>query len=439
MKTHIKFLTRCLTTIFMLIAVLSCDTASNVEDPDNFYYIKYFGGDGNQYAVDMVPLQDGSFFILGKYAETAFNADVYLLRVDAEGDLLWETRIGDAADDNDVWDAKDIEPTLDGNFVIVTDYVKNSGDSTDIKILKVSPEGTLLDSASFRTRANDVARSVTALPDGGFLVSGMTEYTATFKLSNETDPDLGDVLNFRLDANLDFPSTSDWTPQYHGFGSNLDVAVRTVTSPSGFYVFGYTNSTLSGDLNPNERLGLFYFERSVEGTLARVWYPGNIINVNDTEIQFVSPVAAALGGGFLVLGTSLNNVGVSEMFVARMRSSLSFTNPLQNDATFYNTIPLGRNIRGVSASTCVVGEQGFLLLGNEVRGIGTTNFWLTKIDQSGRVLWSTTFGSEAKDDMAAAVTELPDGKVVVLGTMGLADNQFKIAFIKLNRSGQLLK
>jgi hypothetical protein len=41
--------------------------------------------------------------------------------------------------------------------------------------------------------------------------------------------------------------------------------------------------------------------------------------------------------------------------------------------------------------------------------------------------------------MAAAVTELPDGKVVVLGTMGLADNQFKIAFIKLNRSGQLLK
>jgi hypothetical protein len=127
------------------------------------------------------------------------------------------------------------------------------------------------------------------------------------------------------------------------------------------------------------------------------------------------------------------------MFVARMRSSLSFTNPLQNDATFYNTIPLGRNIRGVSASTCVVGEQGFLLLGNEVRGIGTTNFWLTKIDQSGRVLWSTTFGSEAKDDMAAAVTELPDGKVVVLGTMGLADNQFKIAFIKLNRSGQLLK
>ena len=55
------------------------------------------------------------------------------------------------------------------------------------------------------------------------------------------------------------------------------------------------------------------------------------------------------------------------------------------------------------------------------------------------MLWSTTFGSEAEDDRAPAVTEFPDGKVVILGTMGLTDNQFKMAFIKLNRNGQLLK
>ena len=420
----------------------ACDTASNIEDPDLDYFVKYYGADGDQRAVDMIALPDGSFLLLGTSSESEFDTDVYVIRVSAEGDLIWETRIGDPANNADLWSSKDIEPTSDGNFLILTDYKKVSSDPMlygDMKLIKISPEGAILDSVSFGTPADDFGRSITGLPDGGFIVSGTTEFTATFQLANEPDPDLGDIFNYRFDLNLEVLSLNQWSPVFHGYGSNLDVAVKVVDAPIGHYVFGYTNSTVSGILNSNERLGLFYFERTTDGTLGKVWYPGNIINVNDTEISMVQPVNAAMGGGFLIIGTSINNVGVSEMFVARMRSSLTFDDPLSGEATFYNTIPLGRNIRGVSAATSVVGEQGFLLLGNEVRSTGATNFWLTKIDQSGRVLWSTTFGSEAEDDMAAAVTELPDGRVVILGTSGLADNQFKMALIKLNRKGQLLK
>ena len=449
MKTTVRYFSYCVVYAIVLMISAACDTASSIEDPDLDYYVKYYGGDGNQYGVDMIALQDGSFLLLGRYSESVFNTDVYVLRVNGEGDVIWETRIGDPSNEFDVWNSKDIEPTLDGNFIILTDYKKNSSiasDSSNIKLIKISPEGSVLDSVSFGTGANDSGKSVTVLSDGGFIVSGVTEHTATFNLANEPDPDLGDILNFRVDPNLTPLTTNDWSPTEHGYGSNLDVAVKAVEIPSNtdpgrfdYYVFGYTNSTLAGDLNPNQRLGLFYFFRNPKGSLGEVWYPGNIINVNDTEINGVEPVSAVMGGGYLIIGTSINNVGVSEMFVARMRPSLTFANPLTGDATFYNTIPLGRNIRGVSAATSIVGEQGFLLLGNEVRSTGAVNFWLTKTDQSGQVLWSTTFGSEAEEDMAAAVTELPDGKVVILGTMGLADNQFKMALIKLNRTGRLLK
>lgn len=438
MRTYRKYFNGWIACMMLLAGMAACDTASSVEDPDLRYFVKYYGGDGNQYGVDMAALQDGSFLLLGRYSESAFNTDIYLVRVTGEGDVLWETRIGDAEDEDDVWNAKDLEPTLDGNFVVLADYQKNIGDSTDIKLIKVSPEGTVLDSVSFRTPANDIGKSVSALPDGGFMVSGVTEYTTTFKLANETNPDLGDIFNFRVDQNLDPLTANAWSPVEHGYGSNLDVAIRGVAVSDGFYVFGYTNSTLAGDLNPNERLGLFYFYRDPEGTLGKVWYPGNIINVNDTEINSVQPVDGVMGGGYLVVGTSINNIGISEIFVARMRSSLTFSNPLQSEATFYNTIRLGANVRGVSAATSLVGQHGFLLLGNEVRS-GGFNLWLSKIDQSGQVLWSSTFGSENQDDVAAAVAELPDGKVVVLGTMELADNQFKMAFIKLNREGRLLK
>ena len=83
--------------------------------------------------------------------------------------------------------------------------------------------------------------------------------------------------------------------------------------------------------------------------------------------------------------------------------------------------------------------MGFLILANEVRSTGATNSWLTKVDQTGDPLWSATFGSEAEDDTGAAVIELPDGKIAILATMGLADNQFKMALIKVNREGKLLK
>lgn len=437
------------TCVIVSVMVSACDSDSNIQDPDLDYFVKYYGGDGNQFGVDMIALPDGGFLLLGKFSESEFNTDVYVVRVNAEGDLLWETRIGDADNPYDIWNSKDIEATLDGNFLILADYKKNSAaatDSSDIKLIKISPEGTVLDSVSFGTGANDVGKSITVLSDGGFMVSGFTEHTATFNLANEPDPDLGDILNFRVDQNLVLLTKNEWSPTENGYGSNFDVAVKAAEIPSAteplnydYYVFGYTNSTLAGDLNPNQRLGLFYFGRGPKGSLEKVWYPGNIVNSNDTEINSVQSVPPAMGGGYLVVGTSINNIGVSEIFVARLRATLTFANPLSNEATFYNTIPLGRNIRGVSGSTSTIGEQGFLLLGNEVRSTGARNFWLTKIDQSGRVLWSTTFGSELEDDSAAAVTELPDGKIVILGTMGLADNQFKMALIKLNRKGQLLK
>ncbi len=71
--------------------------------------------------------------------------------------------------------------------------------------------------------------------------------------------------------------------------------------------------------------------------------------------------------------------------------------------------------------------------------LGTSNIWLTKIDLSGKELWSVSFGSDQGDDEVGAVAELPDGKILVLGTVELGDNKKKLTLIKLNSKGQLRK
>jgi hypothetical protein len=414
----------------LLSGIFSCDTAHHVEDPDLHYFVKYYGGDGNQTAVDMLALNDGSFLLLGNYSEQNFDTDIYVVHVDAQGEVIWERRYR-----QDIPNARDIEPAGDGNFIILADVQKYIGAQTDLKLIKISPDGAMLDSVVFGSPANDYSRTVTPLDDGGFIVSGTTELTVTWNLPGNSDPDNGDTFNYRFDQNLDQFSSMQWSPVSPGFNAQLDVAVKAIERAGGFYVFGYSNTDLF-DNNPDERLGLFYFERSPDGTQSEGFYPGNILD-NDTEIQFVQRVAPELGDGFIVIGTSQNNVGVSEIFVAKLRSFL--VSNLQNDATLYNILKLGRNIRGVSAASSIYGAFGYLVLGNEVRGTGAGNIWLSKIDQSGNILWSSTFGSEAEDDSGAAVVELPDGKIVIFGTMGLADNQFKMALIKLNPRGKLLK
>ncbi len=425
-------------TAFVLMTCQGCDTASSVEDPDIQYFIKYYGGDGNQSGVDMLALDDGTFLLLGNYEETAYT-DIYLVRVDDKGDVLWERRIR-GEEGTTIWDAKDLDRSDDGNFVLLADFRSGPDAQSDIKLFKISPEGTPIDSVQFGTVANDFAKTVTPLADGGFLVSGTTEFTTTFNLVNDPDPDLGDSYNVRLNGDFELLPSNDWGPVINGFGSNFDASVRAFQLPGldQFYVFGYTNSAFTGQ-NPNERLGLLYFEREGSGSVGRVHYPGNVLNVNDTEINFVDTAPAEMGGGYVIVGTSKNNVGLSNVFFARLRPSLTFSQGWQNDATYYNLLPFQRNIRGVAAATSVYGPFGYLILGNEVRSTGATNIWLSRIDQNANIKWSTTLGSETKDDFGAAVTQLPDGRIFVLGTMGLADNQQKMALIKINSEGQFLK
>ena len=442
MKSRKKYRIGLILWMLFFFGFLACDTANNIEHPDTHYFVKYYGGDGNQQGVDLLALGDGSFLLLGNYSESAFDTDVYLVRVDAQGEVIWEKRFGRELLNNKM-NARDLEPTNDGNFIVLSDF-QSTDNLMQVKLRKISADGTLLDSADFGTPADDFSRTATLISDGGFIVSGVTDSTDQWSAADQGQ-DPGNTFSYRLDQNLDRFPVNDWSPVIRGFGSQegaqLDVAIRTVQrADTVFYVFGYTNSVIAGDKNPNGRLGLYYFNRGRSGSVGTVAYPGNIVNVDDTEINFVQPVDLSIGGGFLIIGTSQNTLGISEIFVARVRGTLVFEDPLKNDATLYKTISVGgRNIRGVSATSATAGAAGFIILGNEVRSIGPTNIWVSKIDQSGIVQWSSTFGSEAEEDFAAAVAELPDGKIVILGTMGLADNQSKMAFIKVNPTGQLLK
>ncbi len=411
----------------------SCDTEKNTENPDRNYFVKYYGGDGDQYGVDMHALADGSFILVGNFVVSSEESQLYLLRVTADGDIIWEKRHGDSKHQ---WLGRDLEPTDDGNFVVVSDFVdfniRQEDRRSEIKVIKISPDGAIFAEQTYQGTGSLFSHSITALRDGSFVITGATDAT-------NSDSDPSDAMNIRIDQNLVRVPDADWVNSTFGY-ANVDVGVRIFQpTDTTYYVFGYTNSTLSGDQNPLQRMGLFYVLRDRKGATGPVWYPGNVVTANDTRVNSVEEVPSVYGGGYLVVGTSQTSLGISEIFLARLRPTLTFKAPVQGDALFYDVVRLGRNIRGVSGTMSQSGEVGFLLLGDEVRTTGATNLWVSKVNQTGNVLWSRSIGAEAYNDMGAKVLELPDGRVAVLATMGLANSQFKMALIKLNRDGNFLK
>jgi hypothetical protein len=413
---------------FCLIIALpfSCDTDGNINNPNDSYFIKYYGMDGNQSGVDMIAVDDGGFLLLGN---TQFNGskNIFLVRINGKGEQMWSKTFGGGSTV-----AIDIEPITNGNFVILATEEITS-ENHDVKLIVVSPEGDEINSAVYGSASNkkETPKSVTPLQNGGYIVTGITIADTTTNPS--VNPDLySNIFHFRCDASLNFDN-SNWY-EYYGSTAQIDGAVKTLQDASGkFYVFGYSDQIIKPQ--QQGKLTMLYYRIGDGGTAdSEVAILGDaLINI---RADYVHKVDAELGGGFLIVGTSLNPSGVNTLYAVRLREDLQF-NPVK-DKQFDMDIPvLSTSIEAVSASSSLIAPQGFLLLGEELRTLGTKNLSLTKIDQSGQLIWTVSLGSEEENDRAAAVAETSDGKILVLGTVELGDNQTKMALFKLNSTGRL--
>ena len=405
-----------------LIWTGSCDTHRNIEPPDDSHFVKYYGTDENEKGIDLILLTDGSLLLLGTTDEGTKR--IYLVKVDSKGNVIWEKYLGD---DTDV--AKDIEPTIDGNFVILADYTSNL-DNTDIKIIKVDSDGNKSDSVVYILPKNQIARSITPLLDGGFIVTGATEFTEAFPKPGNIANDRSDVFHFRFDAGLDL-NHFNWGPQYGA--ETFDAGAKIFQhAANDFFVFGYSDHDHPKSLG---NMHLLYYLIGGGGVVNNSPnYLGNPLR--NTVAAYVMKEPPDFGGGYFIIGTRTSPTG-TDLHVSKLRSPLQFN--LSNDVLLDTLVSLGPSLEAVSAAASLTsGPQGYFLLANEMRLTGTHNISLTKIEQSGDVLWTVSLGSEEKDDLAAAVTELSNGRIIVLGTIVIGD-QTKMALFKLNSQGRLMK
>jgi hypothetical protein len=403
----------------ILLTVLGCERESSLDQSFDNFFVKYFGADGNQQGVDVVVNSDGTMMLLGNSEDNLSGKQYFLVKVNPMGAVLWQKTYGDISEET----AVDIEPTLDGNFIVALQK-RRGQDSVVIELVKVSGNGDVLNTSIFGLNSVDKVRSITPVSDGGFLVTGTSADTE--------NPIVTNVFYFRCDANLVFDEIN-WKKDY-GIG-DLDEGVKMYESNGSFNLFMSTNSFGLGDSDFNYHfIGVDNFGNPTAGA--------NIFPANNSDDEKLSSVAFDPLTGYALLGTSQSGSDGSKSIFLVLFGTLLYPTPQVLEVIPINQgrekLDLEGNFSGISI--CKAASGGYIILANEEITVGSStnnNIVLVRVDAQGRYRWHRSFGAEF-NDRSSTVAELPDGKIIVIGTIRL-DSQDKMALIKVNSEGQFLE
>jgi hypothetical protein len=130
-----------------------------------------YGGAGSDLATSVIECSTGGFVLVG-YTESfsAGRADIWLVRTDADGNYLWSQTFGGSQPD---WGEAIIEVTGGGYAVIGVTESYGAG-LWDMWLLRTDEDGNLLWNQTFGDSSYDGGCSLVEVSSGGFALTGWT-------------------------------------------------------------------------------------------------------------------------------------------------------------------------------------------------------------------------------------------------------------------------
>ena len=164
---------------------------------------------------------DGGYIMVGRtYIESKTSYFVYVVRTDSLGNTLWEKYYGSSSSNEGV---KGIVETTDGGFVMAG-WIEYENFEYDMLLIKINAEGDSLWSHTYSSPGYDAVGSVIETLDGGLITTGVTMRSAA-----DSDPHL---LLMKADAT----GNLIWTRTYgsrHSYGAFVEP-----TTDGGYIVTG---------------------------------------------------------------------------------------------------------------------------------------------------------------------------------------------------------
>lgn len=153
----------------MVLGLLLVSTAFALE-PGDTLWTRVYGGQYNEDAFSVEQTSDGGYIVAGySYTFGLGNYDVWLLKTEADGDTAWSRTYGDTRGDY----GYSVRQTTDGGYIIAG-WTETTGNGNDVYLLKTDGDGNLIWTRTYGGSSHEDARSLDLTADGGYIVAGRT-------------------------------------------------------------------------------------------------------------------------------------------------------------------------------------------------------------------------------------------------------------------------
>lgn len=263
-------------------------------DPNgNDVWQKTFGGSELDSAYSVQQTTDGGYIIAGytHYTGTG-DMDVYLIKTDPNGDMLWQKTFGGID-----WGYSDsVQQTSDGGYIIAAMIDSFGIAYPDVHLIKTHPDGNLNWQKTFGGIVFDAGHSVQQTFDGGYIIAGST---SSFGAGSY------DVYLIKTDPN----GNKKWQKTFGG--SDIDIAYSVQQTSDGGYIIAGLAGAIS--INPVRGGDFYLIKTDPNANIQWEMTFGGSSNDSGRSVQQTSD------GGYIIAGsTSSYGAGGSDVYLIKL-------------------------------------------------------------------------------------------------------------------------
>jgi len=360
---------------------------------------KTFGGKYDDEANSIQQTTDGGYIVAGStYSFGAGKEDVYILKLNAKGEVEWQKTFGGEDDD----EANSIQQTTDGGY-IVAGWTESFGSGwwKDVYILKLNSKGELEWQKTFGGEYDDEANSIQQTTDGGYIVAGWTK-------SLDSGNDIY-ILKLNSKGEVQWQKT---------FGGKYDNEANSIqqTTDGGYIVAGWTASSGTG------YKAVYILKLNSKGEVE--WQK----TFGGAKDDVANSVQQTTDGGYIVAGCTEGGV-----YILKLNS--------KGEVQWQKTFGVG-NYDGTNSIQQTT-DGGYIVAGvagwNSFFGSGEKkDVCILKLNSKGDLEWQKTFGGKYDDDEANSIQQTADGGYIVAGwTESFGSGGYDVYILKLDSKGEI--
>jgi hypothetical protein len=427
MRTLLKPLSLALFVAAMLPTQNACNQTSSSSNPptqnaytqtsppfDSIFAIgpsssfrKAIGGPASEEDSSLIQTSDGGYAIAGEtYSFGAGQADIYVVKLDAHGNLQWTKTIGGKRR------GSSLIQTSDGGYAIAGSTKSFGAGWSDVYVVKLDASGNLQWTKTIGGPESEWGNSLIQTSDGGYAIAGATKSFGAGE---------ADVYVVKLDAN----GNLQWTKTIGGPKGDWGFSLIQA-SDGGYAIAGKTESFGAGYTD------VYVIKLDAHGNLQ--WTK----TIGGEGLDDGSSIIQTSDGGYAIAGSASFGAEYYEevcvfydVYVVKLdaNGNLQWTKTIDQEGSEWGESLIQTSDGGYA----IAGTYG-LVYG----GIHPVDVYIVKLDANGNLQWTKTIGGEHHHDSGNSLIQTSDGGYAIAGkTESFGAGDYDVYFVKLDAKGNL--